>query len=573
MAKNILIIGGVALGSKVATRYRRLDSEANITLVDQDEFVSYGGCGIPYYLSGDVENLNGLRMTTAHVVRDPDFFNKAKDVKVRTRVKALKINREKKTVLVEDLNTNTQEELAYDKLVLGVGASARALPVEGADLEGVTAVTNLHQATQVHNMCASGKINNAVVIGAGFIGLEVAVALADTWGINVTVVEVFDQVLPTVSNPHSALIAKKDLEELGITVALNEKVMKIEGENNKVKAVITDKQSIEADLVISSIGFVPNTEIAKEAGLECIGNGAVKVDEYMRTSDKDIYAGGDCCGILNLITGKYGYLPLGSLANRQGRLIGSNLAGLEQKFTGYVGTWCVKLGKLSFAGVGLTLAQAQREGLDAISVIAEGTDHAHFYPDANSTTIELVVEKKTRRILGCQASSESADAIKARVDVVAMIMQFANGTLDELSNAEIAYAPPFASAMDIINTVSNVADNAVSERFTTISPNNFEELWGAKQNDNLFVVDARPANENALGMQNAHPDYWLNIPLEQIKERYNEIPKDKPVALVCSTGTRSYETMLVLKKYGYTNIIGSLLGGMSTIRKTDINVK
>ncbi len=573
MSEKVLIVGGVALGPKVATRYSRLCPNAEITLIDQDEYISYGGCGIPYYISGDVENLNALRMTTAHVLRDEKFFKDAKDVNVKTQTRAIKINREQKTVLVENLLTNKQEELAYDKLVLALGAKPRKLPVEGADLQNVSALTNLHEAQFVHNLCSSGKITNAVVIGGGFIGLEVAVALAEVWGINVTIIEHCEKLLHAVSNTHSSAIAKADLEDLGIQVVLGEMVSKLIGTEGKVSQVVTDKQTIDTDLVISSIGFVPNTDIAKEAGLDVIGNNAIKVDKFMKTSDPNIYSGGDCCSVKNLITGKDGYLPLGSLANRQGRIIGSNLAGRNDIFDGYVGSWAVKLGTVSLAGVGLTLEQAKKEGFDAINVIAEGVDHAHFYSELSPMTLELVVEKKTRRILGFEAVSDNPDSAKARVDAVATMLQFnPNITIDELSNAEIAYAPPFASAMDIINTVANVADNVLEGRFNSISPSEFASMWENHSTNNYLIVDARPAHKEVLEMLEKYPNNWLSLPLEEFKERVSEVPKDKELILLCSSGTRSYETNLMLKKNGYTNILGSVLGGMQAIRKAKLEI-
>ncbi len=573
MSDNILIIGGVALGPKAAARCKRANPKAKITMIDQDDIISYGGCGIPYYVSGDVPTIEGLRMTTAHVLRDPKFFEDVKGVDARIGIKALKIDRNEKKVLVENVRTKEQEYLSYDKLVIATGASARPLPVEGANLENVLAVTNIHEALKLNELCASGQIKNAVVVGAGFIGLEVAVAFADMWGINTTVVEFFDQVLPAVSNEHSARIAEEDLKKIDINLALSEKVQKLEGKDGKVCAVITDKQRIEADLVITSIGFVPNSELAKEAGLNLSANGAIIVDKYMRTNDENIYSGGDCCSVKNILTNKDGYIPLGSMANRQGRVIGSNLAGKSDTFDGYVGTWCVKLNELSFAGVGLTLPAAQKEGFDAVCITIEGTDHAHFYPDAVMTNMQMVVEKKTRKILGFQASSTNADAVKARVDAVAVLMQYADLTVEKLSNAEIAYAPPFASAMDIINTVANVADNVLDDRFEPIEPDLFNSMWDNKANDNTYFIDIRPPHPHVLALQEKYPNYWLSMPLEELRARINEIPKDRPLALVCSTGTRSYETIVVLKEEGYNNILGSIMGGMSSVAKRGDNIK
>ncbi len=567
MSQKILIIGGVALGPKVAARCHRLMPDAEIMLIDQDEHISYGGCGIPYYLSGDVGNIDDLRKTVAHVIRDSVFFDKVKGVTARTNVKAVKINKEEKTVVARNLLTNEEEVISYDQLVIATGAKARPITVEGADLKNVTAVTNLHEAKDIHEACASGTIKNAVVVGAGFIGLEVAVALADMWGIDVSLVEIADQVLPTVSNEHSARIAEHDLKELGINLCLSEKVVKIEGKDGKVTHVITDKQTLEADLVVAAIGFIPNTDIAKEAGIECIANGAVKVDANMRTSDKNIFSGGDCCSVKNIITGKDGYLPLGSLANRQGRIIGSNLAGKNQTFDGYVGTWAVKLNEMSFAGVGLSLPYALKEGFDAQTIVMEGDDHAHFYPDAVMTTMQIVVDNKTRKVLGFQACSTNTDAVKARVDAVAMLMQFGNATIENLSNAEIAYAPPFASAMDIVNSIANVSGNVLDDLFKTMQPTEFVEAWANKENKDILVVDIRPAHQPVLDFQAKYPNNFLSMPLEVIKERINEIPRDRDIILSCSTGTRSYEAYLVLKNNGYTNLIGSVYGGANSLRK------
>ena len=360
MSEKILVVGGVALGPKAACRCKRLMPDAQITLVDENELISYGGCGIPYYVSGEIQNLDDLRSTPYHTVRDPAFFQAMKGLNVRTRTRALAIDRAAKTLLVKDLNSGKEEKLPYDKLVLATGASPRMPPVEGKDLNNVLSLTRLEAAGAIRAACQEGKVTEAVIVGGGFIGLEAAVALADMWGVKVSVVEMMDQILPGVLSHSLALMAAHDCQAHKVDVHVSEKVLKIEGTDGAVSAVVTDKRRIPAQMVIFAAGFTPNGGLAKEAGLEVAPFGAIVVDEHMRTSDPAIYAGGDCVCIKNIITGKPGYLPLGSMANRQGRVIGTNLAGGDATFPGYVGSWAVKLFDMAFCGVGLTVERPQR---------------------------------------------------------------------------------------------------------------------------------------------------------------------------------------------------------------------
>ena len=371
MSKKIVLVGGVALGPKAACRCKRLMPDAEITLVDENELISYGGCGIPYFVSGEINALDDLRSTPYHTVRDPEFFRKMKGVTVRTRTRALAIDRAGKTLTVRDLRTGNEEKLPYDKLVLATGATPRMPPVPGHDLGNVLSLTRLEAAGAIRAACQSGAVTDAVVVGGGFIGLEAAVALADMWGVKVRVVEMTSQLLPGVLSHGMARMAAHDCRAHGVEVFVDEKVERLEGEGGVVTKVITDRREIPAQLVIFAAGFIPNGQLAKDAGLDVAPFGAVMVDSHMRTSDPDIYAGGDCVAITNLITGKPGYLPLGSMANRQGRIIGSNLAGGDESFPGFVGSWAVKLFDMSFCGAGLTVERARREGFDAIAVSVE----------------------------------------------------------------------------------------------------------------------------------------------------------------------------------------------------------
>ncbi len=564
MPKNVLVIGGVALGPKAACRFKRLEPESKVTLIDQGAIISYGGCGIPYFVGGDVEKVEGLRATSAGVIRTPEFFHDLRDVDVQLGTRALKINRREKTVTVEDVATGQTRDIAYDKLVIATGSTPRVPPIPGHDLENVTTVTCIEAAQAVQQRCAARSISSAVIVGAGFIGLEMAVALADQWGIKTTVIELLPQVLPAQISPNLAHMAQHDLEELGITVLTGEQVKELRGEDGKVRQVVTDKRVIDADEVIFSVGVSPNSQIAADAGLDCHPRGGIIVDKHMRTNDPDIYAGGDCVVVPNLITGQPAYLPMGSMANRQGRVIGTNLAGGDSTFDGVVGSWCVKLYKMSACGTGLTLRQAIPAGFDAAGVPMEQLDKAHFYPEKSMMTIEVVVDKPSRRVLGVQGFCSDGIALKARIDAVAAMLQFSRPTLNDLSNLEVAYAPPFAAAMDVINTAANVADNVLSGLHKSILPDEFIELWKHRRENGCIVLDVRPG-KGSLPLAQKYPGEWLAIPLEELQARINEIPRDRKVALICNTGSRAYDAQLKLRRHGIDTVNSA--GGMQTMKK------
>ncbi len=564
MPKNVLVIGGVALGPKAACRFKRLEPESKVTLIDQGAIISYGGCGIPYFVGGDVEKVEGLRATSAGVIRTPEFFHDLRDVDVQLGTRALKINRREKTVTVEDVATGQTRDIAYDKLVIATGSTPRVPPIPGHDLENVTTVTCIEAAQAVQQRCAARSISSAVIVGAGFIGLEMAVALADQWGIKTTVIELLPQVLPAQISPNLAHMAQHDLEELGITVLTGEQVKELRGEDGKVRQVVTDKRVIDADEVIFSVGVSPNSQIAADAGLDCHPRGGIIVDKHMRTNDPDIYAGGDCVVVPNLITGQPAYLPMGSMANRQGRVIGTNLAGGDSTFDGVVGSWCVKLYKMSACGTGLTLRQAIQAGFDAAGVPMEQLDKAHFYPEKSMMTIEVVVDKPSRRVLGVQGFCSDGIALKARIDAVAAMLQFSRPTLNDLSNLEVAYAPPFAAAMDVINTAANVADNVLSGLHKSILPDEFIELWKHRRENGCIVLDVRPG-KGSLPLAQKYPGEWLAIPLEELQARINEIPRDRKVALICNTGSRAYDAQLKLRRHGIDTVNSA--GGMQTMKK------
>jgi NADPH-dependent 2,4-dienoyl-CoA reductase/sulfur reductase-like enzyme/rhodanese-related sulfurtransferase len=543
MKKRVIIIGAVALGPKVACRLRRLDPEAEILLIDQDEYISYGGCGIPYFVSGEVSDVKELMSTSFHMVRTPQFFRDVKDVEVRTRTRAVDIDRRKKEVMVEDLSKGTRETIPYDFLVIATGSKPRKPPIPGADLPGVMTVSNLHDAIAIRERVAKGEVGSAVIIGGGPIGCEMAEALTDLWGVQTTVIEIMSQLLPGIIEPAMAQIIKKHMEEHGVSIHLGECVTKIE-KNGETYTVTTDKNTFSADLVITAVGVEPNGELARKAGLLVTPRGGIVVNRRLQTSDPFIYAGGDCIEIPHLVTGKLVHFPQGSLANRQGRVIGTNIAGGYATFDGTVGSFAVKIFELGVASAGISYERAVSEGFDPVRAYVVQSDRAHFYPTQELMYMTLVADKKTRRILGAQGIGKNGDAVVGRINVVASLI--ANrATIESLSNMEVAYSPPFASAMDILNAAANVAENMIDGLNITIDPEEFCSVFlesEASSPQDICVLDVRsPANANPYVER--FGDRWVNIPQEEIKYRLNEIPAAKELILVCNSGARSYEVL------------------------------
>jgi NADPH-dependent 2,4-dienoyl-CoA reductase/sulfur reductase-like enzyme/rhodanese-related sulfurtransferase len=563
VAKNVLIIGAVALGPKVACRYKRLAPDANVALIDQSDLISYGGCGIPYFVSGDVSDPGQLRSTSFNMLRDERFFRDAKGVAVMTKTRALSIDRGQKRVHVMNIESGERSTLLYDKLVLATGSHPKSPPIKGLDLPGVHSVSNLNDAISIRERIAGGQVNKAVIIGAGAIGLEMAEALSDLWGVETTVLEITDQILPGIMSPNLAQMAQKHMEEHGIIFNLSEKVVRLEGAA-KIEQVVTENGVILADLVILAVGVEPNSGLARAAGLKVSPEGAIVINRKMETSDPDIYAGGDCVEIPNLITGRQGYYPSGSLANRQGRVIGTNLAGGNATFEGAVGSFVVKLFDISVAGAGLSIKRAKQEGFEAISAFIAQFDRAHFYPEKDLMYLELVVEKETKRVLGIQGLGDRGDGMVGRINAVAAILKN-RPTTEEISNLELAYSPPFTAAMDILNALANTAENILEEKNRVLDVDAFYKLWKDREKNETFFLDCRGWG-NAEPYVRKYPDHWKSIPQDELKTRMREVPKDKRIVLICNTGVRSYEAQITLDQIGVRDTL-NLQGGVAALKK------
>jgi NADPH-dependent 2,4-dienoyl-CoA reductase/sulfur reductase-like enzyme/rhodanese-related sulfurtransferase len=567
MSEKIVIIGGVAAGPKTACRVKRLMPDALVTVIDQDNLISYGGCGIPYYVSGDVSDEKELRSTSFHVIRDEQFFENAKGVTVLTRTRALSINRQEKTVTIKNLDSGEQNQIAYDKLVLATGSTPNRLSIPGADLEGVYTITDIHKAVAVKKDLAQGKVNKAVVIGGGAIGLEMAEALADLWGIETTVLEYMDQLLPRIVDAPFAAMLAKHLRDNNVKIFTGESATAIEADDTgRVCRVVTPQRIIEANLVIMSVGVRPRGDLAQEAGLLVSQQGAIEVNNRMQTSDPDIYAAGDCIETVNLVNGAKNHAPMGSLANRQGRIAADNIAGIPSQFDGWIGSFIMKAFECCIAGTGLSLAAARVDGFDAEVAITAQSDRAHFFPTQAVIMLQMVFDKTSRRVLGFQGFGPMNDSILARINAAAGLIAN-NGTIEDFSNLEMAYAPPFATALDALNATANVADNLASGRLRTISIEDYLAwMESPSSKPDWAALDIRHPKEAAEFVDVFGEDMWKAIPYVDIRTRYAELPDDKTLVIICDAGTRSSEIQVFLDSVGRRNNL-VLGGGFNAIRR------
>ncbi len=566
MGKRIVIIGGVAAGPKAACRLKRLMADAEVTVIDQDSLISYGGCGIPYYVSGDVSDEKELRSTSFHMLRDEYYFENAKGLNTLTSTRAVSIDRKKKSVKIEDLKTGKQSAVEYDILMLATGSQPVKLPMSGSDADGVFSISDLHKAIEIKERIAKGKVSKAVVIGGGAIGIEMAEALTDLWGVETTIVEFMDQLLPRIIDWPMAAMVKKHLQDNSVDVFLGEGAEEIVTEGGKVVAVKTGKRLLEADLVIVAAGVRPRSQLARDAGLNVSELGAIVVNERMQTSDANIYAAGDCVEITHLVSGKRFYAPFGSLANKQGRVAADNMAGIPSKFTGAIGSFILKAFDLSVGSTGLSLESALAEGFDAEYSLTSPSDRAHFFPTQSVMCIELVFDKKTRKVLGFQGVGGMSDALSTRIDAAAVAI-CSGATIDDFGNVEMAYSPPFSSAIDAINAAGYVADNICANRMRQISIENFYRyIDDLGSRPDTLVLDVRHLKEATPFIESFGADRWLSLPYDEVRKRYEELPRDKDLIIFCNAGSRSFEIQVFLDSVGRTNTL-VLPGGFNVLRR------
>jgi NADPH-dependent 2,4-dienoyl-CoA reductase/sulfur reductase-like enzyme/rhodanese-related sulfurtransferase len=569
---KVVIVGAVAAGPKAGSRLKRLEPGAQVVMVDRDEIISYGGCGIPYYVGGDVAEAEGLLSTSFHMIRDKTFFKGAKGIDVLAGWEAVSLERGSKEVEIRELRTGRKQRLDYDRLILATGSSPVLPDIPGIGLEGVWPVADIHQAQAIKTSISKGGVARAAVVGAGPTGLEMAEALADLWGVEVDIYEMADQILPRFLDPEMARFAENHLrEQEGIQLHLSTPVEEIlAGPEGRVKAVRAGGMERETDLVILAVGTRPQDVLAREAGLEVDQRGGIKVNEFLQTSDPDIFAAGDCVANRCLITGGRICLTSGSVANRQGRVAGTNAATDRPgaRFKGVVGSWIMKLFQVSAACAGLTTERAREAGFDPVSALVVQADRAHFYPGQELMYLKLIADRSTRRVLGVQGFGPAGDALAARIDAVAALLP-SQPLVEDISNLELAYAPPFSSALDILNATANTVENVIEGRLESLSPGDFSRLLGESKSgsgEEAVFLDVRGLANVKPYLESLADKGWRHLPQETLAEKLDEVPKGKKLILICNSGARSYEAQITLKAAGYKDTV-NLSGGVAAVKR------
>lgn len=536
---NILVIGGVAAGTKTAAKLKRENRDYNVTIITNSKDISYAGCGLPYYVGGVIEDRDSL------IVNTPESFEKLTGVTVITNTEALNINRETKTVETKNIITNEEKSFTYDKLVIATGADSIRPKLEGIDLNGIYYVRTPDDAIKLREIIENEDIKRAVVVGGGFIGLEIAENLLEK-NIKTTVIDANKNIPPGFDEDVSRYLQDYLIDE-GIMVLNDEKVVSILGEE-RVSKIKTNKRAIKADLVVMSVGISPNTKIAKECGLKLEDNKTISVNSNMQTSDESIFAVGDCASVENIITNKSTWSPMGSSANKEGRCVARTISGKECRFKGVLGTSIVKLLDISAARTGLTEEDAKSLGYNAESVIVPLDDKAHYYPGAGLLFIKLIADKNTEKLLGAQVFGKGS--VDKQIDTVATVIHF-GGTLSDLQDLDLAYAPPFSTAISPLGHAANVLLNKINNDVKIVK---YEDY--IKNKDNYKIVDVNKVHTL---------EDELFIDLSNINGKIDGLEYDDKILLVCQRGKRAYLTYNRMNHYGYKDV--SILEGGLVLNK------
>lgn len=542
---NVLVIGGVAAGTKTAAKLKRENRDFNVTLITKGENISYAGCGLPYYVGGVIEDKSDL------IVNTPKSFSDLTQVEVKTSVEALEIDKDKKIVKAFDIQNKKEIIFNYDKLVIATGADPIKPPIEGIDLEGVFYMRTPDDAIAVREVVETNNVKRAVVVGGGFIGLEVAENLHEM-GVKTTLVEAMDHIMPGFDDEVSSYV-ENELIENGIMVLTGERLTSIEGDE-KVSKVRTDKRAMKADMIVMSVGIRANSNIAETCGLELESNKTIKVNEYMQTNDEDIYAVGDCVTVKNILSGKPVWSPMGSSANKEGRCLAKTLAGKKTEFNGVLGTGIVKLLNLNAARTGLTEKEALNLGYNVESVLVPIDDKAHYYPDSKMIIIKLISDKDNKKVLGAQVFGEGN--VDKHIDVISTAITF-NATINDLQNLDLAYAPPFSTAIHPVGHAANVLLNKIDGDVKTLR---YEEFLENQESYKLADVNKTPQLEGVT-----------YIDLTQLNGKLDGFELDDKILLVCARGKRAYLAYNRMKHFGYKDV-QVLEGGLALNKELNVEL-
>ena len=541
---NYLIIGGVAGGATVAARLRRMDEKANIILFERGKYVSYANCGLPYYIGDTINNREKLFVQTAK------GFTDRFRIDIRTEQEVTAIRPDKKEVEIKNLSTGETYTETYDKLVLSPGAEPLRPSIEGIGSKKIFTLRNVPDTDTIKNYVNTENPKRAIVVGGGFIGLEMAENLYDL-GIQVDVVEMANQVMAPLDFSMAAIVHRQ-LTDKGVGLHLEDGVSRFEEKDGGVTVHLRSGKQIATDMVLLSIGVRPETKLAKDAGLAIGERGGIAVNDYMQTSDADIYALGDAVEVRHLVTGQPALIPLAGPANKQGRIVADNIVfGNKEKYPGSIGTSIAKVFDLTVAAAGANAKLLQRNNIPYISSYTHGASHAGYYPGAVPLSIKILFAPENGKLLGAQIVG--FNGVDKRIEMLAQVIQ-RGGTVHDLAELEHAYAPPYSSAKDPVNMAGFVAENILNKKSQIIQWRELAELPA-----DTIRIDVRTHDEYKLG---TIPGF-INIPVDELREHLDELPKEKPIVVTCAVGLRGYLAYRILVQNGFKHV-RNLSGGYKT---------
>ena len=531
---KVIIVGGVAGGATAAARIRRLDERAEIVVFERSGFISYANCGLPYYIGDVITEAEELTLQT------PESFYSRFRVDMRVHHEVTAIHPEKKTVSVKNLKTGERFEESYDKLILSPGAKPTKPRFPGADLDKVFTLRTVEDTLRIKNYINEKHPQSVVLAGGGFIGLELAENLCEL-GMDVTVVEYAKQLMSPFDLDMAAFI-HNEMRKHGVKLVLGRAVEGLEEKDDGIKVLLRDDASLHADMVVLAIGVTPDTVLAKDAGLELGIKGSIIVNDRMETSIPDIYAAGDAVQVKNFVTGEDALISLAGPANKQGRIIADNVCGLDSRYKGSQGSSVIKVFDMTAALTGINERTAKAMGIDADTVILSPMSHAGYYPGGKVMTMKVVFEKGSYRLLGAQIVGY--EGVDKRIDVLATAIR-AGMKATDLKELDLAYAPPYSSAKDPVNMAGFMIDNIANG---VLKQWHLEDVENLPRDGSVTLLDARTVGEYAQG----HIDGFKNIPVDELRERLDEVEKGKPVYVICQSGLRSYIASRILEGNGYT---------------------
>lgn len=523
-----IIIGGVAGGASAAARLRRLKENDEIIILERGDYISFANCGLPYFIGGEITDRNMLTLQT------PESFRKRFNIDVRVKSEAVNISPDSHTVTVRNVDTGEEYEEFFDKLILSPGAEPIRPNISGVESPHVFTLRNIPDTMKIKGFIDNNKPKKAVVVGGGYIGVEMAENLVNA-GLEVSIVELADHLIAPLDADMAADVHRY-IRSKGVKLFLNNGVTEIT--DNKV---VLQNGSIEADMVIMSVGVHPETSLAKECGIVLNSRGSIIVNSHMETNYSDIYAVGDAVEVKDFVSGSALFIPLAGPANKQGRIAADNIAGIPSEYNGTQGSAVLKLFGMTVATTGLNEKRAAAEGIDYDKTYTYSASHASYYPNATNMSIKVLWDKKTYKLLGAQIVG--FDGVDKRMDVLATAIRF-GAKVTDLKELELCYAPPFGSAKDPVNMAGFVAENVINE---TVKQFFWHDVENLPRDGSVTLLDVRTKTEIARGMI----DGFINIPLDTLRDNLDKLPKDKPVYVHCHSGLRSYIACRILSGNGY----------------------